>query len=171
MHRPDWPAVGPAEGVVQVAVVKTDDELEAFDAVGHVLVKGARPIGTCVTDVARLFVKPAIPCRQEDAVAIASGKQATFHLVDGRPGMAALRQQLDPLVVGRRAPALSPIGRGGIVARLQGFQVISEAFIAEIRLGTILGELIVVTVAMYIGTPVIGGLRRGLAPSEILAIF
>ena len=40
MHRPDWPAVGPAEGVVQVTVLKTDDELEAFDTIGHVLVKG-----------------------------------------------------------------------------------------------------------------------------------
>ena len=40
------PTVGPAKGVVQVAILKTDDELEAFDAIGHVLVKGARPIGT-----------------------------------------------------------------------------------------------------------------------------
>ena len=81
MHRPDWPAVGPAEGVVQVAVVKTDDELEAFDAVGHVLVKGARPIGTYVVDIAGFFIKQATRGRQENTVAITSGEKTSFHSV------------------------------------------------------------------------------------------
>ena len=71
-HRPDRPAVGSAEGVVQVAVVKTDDELEAFDAVGHVLVKRTRPIGAFVADEARLFIITAIPCRQKNTVAVTS---------------------------------------------------------------------------------------------------
>ena len=81
MHRPDWPAVGPAEGVVQVAVVKTDDELEAFDAVGHVLVKGARPIAAFVADEARRFVITFIPCRQEDTVAVTRREKTSIHSV------------------------------------------------------------------------------------------
>ena len=148
MHRPDWPTIGPAEGVVQVAVVKTDDELEAFDAVGHVLVKRTRPIGAFVADEARLFIITAIPCRQEDTVAVARSKQTTFHPVDGRPRIAALCQQFDPLVVGWSAPALTPVGGGGVVAWLQGFQVVSEAVEAEIRLTAILGELVVIAIAV-----------------------
>ena len=133
--------------------------------------KGARPIGAFVASDTRFFIITTIPCRQEDAVAIASGEQAAFHLVDGSPGMAALRQQFDPRVVGRSAPALAPVGSGGIVARLQGFQVVGEAVIAEIRLRAILGELVVVAVAVFIGAPVIGVFRRRLSPSVILALF
>ena len=147
-HRPDWPAVGSAEGVVQVTVVKTDDELEAFDAVRHVLVKRTRPIGAFVADEARRFIITAIPCRQEDTIAIARGEQTAFHPVDGRPRMTALCQQFDPLVVGWSAPALTPVGGGGIVAWLQGFQVVSEAVEAEIRLTAILSELVVIAIAV-----------------------
>ena len=41
MYRPDGSTAGPAEGIVKVAVVKTDDKLAALDAIGHVGVKGA----------------------------------------------------------------------------------------------------------------------------------
>ena len=140
MHRPDWPAVGPAEGVVQVAVVKTDDKLAAFDAVGHVLVKGTRPIGAYFANVAgpSLFIKAAIPCWQKDTVAVTGHEHTAFHSVDCRPRIATLCQQLHPLFIGRSAPALAPIDRGGVIAWQQCFQVVSEAVIAEIRVTTIL---------------------------------
>ena len=64
--------------------------------------------------------------------------------------MAAFSQQLDPLVVGRRAPTFTPVGGGGIIARLKGFQVISEAVEAEIRLATILCEQVIVAIAVFI---------------------
>ena len=85
--------------------------------------------------------------------------------------MAAFSQQLDPLVVGRRAPTFTPVGGGGIIARLKGFQVISEAVEAEIRLATILCEQVIVAIAVFIGAPIVGGFRRGFAPSKVIAVL
>ena len=85
--------------------------------------------------------------------------------------MAAFSQQLDPLVVGRRAPTFTPVDGGGIIARLKGFQVISEAVEAEIRLAAILCEQIVVAIAVFIGAPIIGVFRRCFAPSKVITVL
>ena len=85
--------------------------------------------------------------------------------------MGAFSQQFDPLVIGRSTPTFTPVGGGGIVARLKGFQVISEAIKAEIRLAAILCEQIVVAIAVFISAPIVGGFRRSFAPSKVIAVL
>ncbi len=152
-------------------VIYAESEPEAFHAVRVGLVKCTRPIAAIVANDARVIVPTATCSGQEDTITITRCEQATVHTIPCSPSMAAFSQQLDPLVIGRSAPTFTPVGGGGIVARLKGFQVISEAVKAEIRLAAILCEQIVVAIAVFISAPIVGVFRRGLAPSKIIAIL
>ena len=82
--------------------------------------------------------------------------------------MAAFCQQLNPLLVGRCAPALAPVGGGGIVTRLKGGQFICETVVAEVGLTAVLGKLVATAMAVFVVAFAVGSFGLGLAPSKVI---
>ena len=132
MHWTNRETSAPAEVVVYVAVIKTNDKLEAFRIERQALVERARPIIAHIVFDSRLVVPEDASDGQEDTIAISCGEQTTIHPVSCSKSMAALCHQFNPFINSRSTPALTPVDCGGIVTRLQGLQVVSEAVEAKL---------------------------------------
>ena len=135
-----------------------------------VLVERTRPVVANRTN----FVEPVVPTvarsGQEETIAVARSEEYAFHTVLGRPNAGRVIEKFLPFILGGHAPAIAPIGRSGIVIRLDDFQIVNEAVVAIIGLGAILGQLVILAIAVPVSAPVIGGLGFRLPPSEIVAI-
>lgn len=167
MHWTDRKARASAEVIVDVAVIKINDKLEALRIERQALVERTRPIIAHI--VLNNIVREVTPDGQEDTVAIPSGEKATIHPVSCSKSIAALCHQFHPFINSRSAPALAPIDCGGIVTRLQGLQVVGKAVVSITRRGTIFGQMIQTSVS--VGAPIIIVLNLRFAPSEVVAII
>ena len=85
--------------------------------------------------------------------------------------MCRVVEQLPPFSFGGHSPTISPVDRSRVVLRQQGGQVVGEAIIAIAGVVAVLGERVVVAVAILVSAPVVGALGRGLAPGEVVAVF
>ena len=83
--------------------------------------------------------------------------------------MGSVLVQFPPLVNSRHAPAIAPVGCGGVIFRLEDGQVVGEAVVAAARVIAILGEGVGAAVAVLVSTPIVGVLRLGFAPGVLEA--
>ena len=145
-------------------------EAKALRHIRQGFAERSRPVIASTANMVQISIRTVACSGQEDTVAIACREQETIYTVLRGPSIIATGQQLNPLFVGRCAPALTPVGRGGIVTRLQSLQIIGETVIAEIRLGTILCKLVIIAIAISVCTPIVGGFGLCLGPSKIITI-
>ena len=160
----------PTAAAAEVHVVTARIEVEVPRAVRVARVERTRPIVAVAACAVEIAIEAVASGGQEETVAIRSGEESSAHAVLGRPSGGRVVVELQPFLHGRHAPVWSPIGRGGVVIGQQGGQVIGEAIVAVVGIVAVLGQRVVATVAVLVSAPVVGVLRRGLAPGEVVAV-
>ena len=165
VHCSDGTTVEPV-AVAHVVVVRIEVEGPRADRAARV--ERTRPVAAVRANVVELVVPTVARSGQEETVAVRGGEEPTVHAILGRPSMGGVLVKFLPLSIGGHAPPIAPVGRGGIVARLEDGQIVGIAVVAIIGVVAVLGQLLI---AVFVGAPVVGGLGLGLAPSKIITIF
>lgn len=131
--------------------------------------KRRRPIVAIVLQSAASVPVNVTGGRDEDAVAVGASEFESFRTVQRDPFPGAVVTQFLDFFHGGHACAVAPVGRGCVVGRLQGGQVVGVAVVAENFVVAVLCQLrIAVTVG--VGLPAIFHLGLRLAPGEELAV-
>ena len=167
-HWSDRLAVAAAAVVAHADVARIEvEEPRVVRAAG---VERTRPVAAVAACIDEAAIVTAAGSGKEECVAVGGGEQPTIHAVLLRPGDGCVVDQLLHLCLGGHAPAVAPVGRGSIVLGQEGGQVIGEALVAVAGIGAVLGQRSVAAVAVLVGAPVVGVLRCGLAPGEVVAV-
>ena len=105
-----------AQRVVRADGAERPRPIVASEAGGIVLIVGAVASG-----------------RQEYGLSVLfRGEEAALLAITRRPLVSGVVFQLLPLRLAWCAPAAAPVGRGGVIAALQGSQVVGEAVVAVV---------------------------------------
>ena len=145
--------------------------------VGIELTERRRPIAAVIRQTIVGSICQEARSGKEDGVAVRGGELAAFHAVQLYPLAFGVFQQFLELGLRRHPPSAAPVGCGGIVVGLEGFQFVSEALVAARFFVTILRQIVISAFAPLVVTPRIAQRRiiiqevflRGLAPREVVA--
>ena len=159
-----------AEAAVEVVHPGVRIEVEVPRVVRVARVERTRPVVAERASVVELTVTTVARSGQEETVAVVSREELTVHAVLLRPSDGRVVVELLELFLGGHTPANAPIGCGSIIFWKQGGQAVGEAVVAVVGIGAVLGEGVLATVAVLVVAPVVGVLRRGFAPSEVVAV-
>ena len=157
-----------AAAVAHFVIVRT--EAEAPRVVRVARVERTRPVEAVAACVEETAIAAVASGGQEETVAVRSGEESSVHAVLRRPSDGRVVVEFLPFFKGGHAPVWSPVGRGRIVLGQEGGQVIGEALVAVAGVVAVLGQRVFATIAVLVGAPVIGVLRLGLVPGEVVAV-
>ena len=134
-----------------------------YDDDPHVFIKNA----LSPAEVKRVVILDA---EKKEALAIGGGELAAFDAVHGGPHRSSVVDEFLPLRLGGGTGAIAQQHlRGGIVHRLQGSQPVGKAVVAIAAVVAVLGQLVIVVVAVLVRAPDVCALGCGLAPSVVAA--
>lgn len=159
-----------AAAVVAAHAVVARNEAEVPRAVRVARVERTRPVVADVACVVELTAPAVAGSGQEETVAVGGREESSVHAVSCRPYIGGVMVQLLPLHSRGHAPAAAPVGCGSIIIRLEDSQVVGETVEAVTGIVAILGELVIIAVAVTVGAPVVGGLGLRLTPSKIVTV-
>ncbi len=134
-------------------------EVEVPRVVQVVRGERTRPVVAVASSAVETAIVAVASGGQEETIAVRCGEQPSVHAVLGRPRMRRVVVEFLPFLLGGHTPVRAPVGCGSVVLGQQGGQVVASSVFSES-----------VAVNILVGTPVVGVLRLGLAPGEIVAV-
>ena len=158
----------PAATVVAAHVGIARIKVQAPPADRIICEERTRPIVAAAARIVERTVEAKPGSGQENGIAIRICHFAAVHTVQGCPFPCTLRPKFHKFIMSRHTPCAPPINMGCIIFGVKHALVVKRAVTAIIA---VLGQRIIRTFAPVVGTPVVGALCRGFAPSEIVSII
>ncbi len=147
------------------------NEVEDPRVAREVSVKRTRIIAAVAASAAELAAPTAARSGQKETVAVRGSKEPPVHAVLRRPCAGSVIKKLLYFLSCRHTPTCAPVGCSGVILGQQGGQSVGEAVVSIARVAAVLGQRVIVAVAVLVGAPAVGVFRLRLAPGKIISVF